>query len=332
MFCCVTGSTGLLGNNLVRELINQGHQVRVAIRETSDRRPLEGLDVEIMVGSLDSPQFASQLVDGIDAMIHSAGFIWFGYQHLEKSRAVNVECSRILAEQCRQQSVRFLHVSSTDALAAGTINQPANETNLNPAKGKSSYVLSKREAEQVILDLHKNGLDTVIANPSLMLGPYDWKPSTGQMMLAVTDGFIPFTPRGGISVADVRQVAKGIITAVQRGKSGERYILAGQNLTYLKLWRRMAGVVNRKGPWTRMPPRMAFVVGVAGDLYGKVKRRETNVNSAAIKLGAYYNYYDSSKAKTELDYESGDLDQLLKDSWTWLLENGYSSKSKVNDE
>ena len=329
MLYCVTGATGLLGNNLTRKLLSDGIQVRVSVREGSNLDSLEGLDLQIAKGDLNDPEFASSFLEGADGLFHSAGFIWFGSQHLEKSIKVNVEASCNLARQCARNKIRMVFVSSTDALAAGSEQTPAVETCLDPPKGKSSYVVSKRQAERELLQMRdRDGLECVIVSPGLLMGPYDWKPSSGQMILAVTDGYVPFTPSGGISVADVRNVADAMVVAMKSGRDGERYILAGKNMTYLQLWKQMAGLAGRKGPLAKMSGPMEKVVGFGGDLLTKIIRRETNVNSEAIHLGAYWNYYDSSKAIHELGYEIGSTEAALEDAWQWLKEFGYSKKHK----
>ena len=191
-------------------------------------------------------------------------------------------------------------------------------------------MISKRAAESALLDMvQTDHLDLVIVNPCLFFGPWDWRPSSGEMILAVTDGFVPLTPSGGISVGDVRNIAAGIVAAMEKGRTGERYVLAGENLTYLSLWRKIAGLVNRKGPLAAMNKPLQRVIGAGGDLLARVIRRETQVNSAALALGACWNYYESTKAIEELDYEPGDLDTALQDAWQWLVENGYSKHKKL---
>lgn len=328
---CVTGATGLFGNNLCRMLIDQGHQVRVNVRPSSDRRALQGLPVEVREGRLDSTGFVEQLVSGTEGVFHAAALIWLGHRRLAESRQVNVEMTRQLADQCRQQGKRLIQVSTTDALAAGSRTRPATEQDLEPAKGTSNYVVSKREAETMLLDMHnRQGLDVVIVNPCLMFGPWDWKPSTGQMMLAVTDGWVPLAPCGGISVADVRQVCRATVRAMEQGASGQRYILAGENLTYLDLWRRMARLAGRRGPLGKLGRVAGKVIGRGGDLAGRLFG-ESNVNSAAIDLGCSYNWYDSSLARQSLDYDPGDIEIAIQDAWNWLLEHGYSRHSRGRD-
>ncbi len=329
----VTGATGLLGNNLVRSLLDQGHQVRVGLRPSSPREPLEGLDVEIVTGQLDDPAFAAELLRDVDGLFHVAAMIWLGKTRQEESHRVNVTGSEVLARQCLESGIRMVHVSSVDALAAGTRTRPADEESLDPPKGRSAYVVSKRLAERQLLKMHEqSGLDVVIVNPGLMLGPWDWKPSTGRMILAVTSHAVPMSPGGIISVCDVRNVAAGAIAAMQQGRAGQRYILAGVNMRYLELWRRIARLVGRRGPLARMRRFLATILSIGGDVKTSVTGREGNVNSAGLALGQSLNSYSSDKAQRELGYEVGDVDTALKDAWHWLLEHGYATLDETSGD
>ncbi|MCP4080687.1 MAG: NAD-dependent epimerase/dehydratase family protein [Planctomycetaceae bacterium] len=328
----VTGATGLLGNNIVRNLLKNGHQVRVAVRKSSSLTPLQGLDVEIIKGKLGEVESTRRLVEGTDGLIHAAGLIWFGKTQQQLSHEINVAASLALGRQCARLGKRMVFVSSTDALAAGSKTQPANETCLEPAKCEAAYVVSKRQAESALLRLtESDALDLVIVNPSLFFGPWDWKPSSGKMILALTEKFLPMAPSGGISVGDARNIAAGILAAMQRGSSGQRYVLAGDNVSYLQLWRKIAGLVKRRGPITAMRTPMKKILSVGGDFYTRVTKSETEINSEALRLGACWNFYDSSKAVNELGYDPGNYETALRDSWNWLVENGYSlNKKKAN--
>lgn len=321
---CVTGTTGLLGNNLCRMLLAQGHQVVAPIRPSSDKRPLEGLSLEIRTGQMESGEFIDNMLDNVDGVFHAAAVIWLGRTKLDESVRVNVDVTRQIAEQCIARNIRMVHVSSTDALAAGTQDRPANENDTDPAKCESNYIASKRMAESTLLAMQeKQNLDVVIVNPGLLLGPNDWKPSTGRMILAVTDGYVPLAPFGGISVADVRQVARAMLNAFERGRSGQRYILAGENIRYLELWRRMARLAGRKGPLGYLGGPYARAVGRVMDGWGRIFG-ESDANSLALQLGVQFNYYDSSLAIRELDYVPGDLDDALNAHWAWLKEHGLT--------
>ena len=322
----VTGATGFLGNNIVRSLLAQGQHVTVAKRISSDPRTLDGLDVEAVDVDLNDLTQISSIIADVDLVIHSAAMIQLGWSRLSASRTVNVEGTRTVAEASRRHNVRMLHISTVDALAASDGATPVNETQLEPSKPACSYVISKREAEHAFLDQVEKGLDGVILSPGFMVGPNDWRPSSGEMMLALWQQWVPFAPAGGCSVADVRDVAAGVISAMEHGRTGERYILGGENVTYLDLWKRMATVMDRPLPKFALPNWLAHTAGRGGDLAGKFLKEEPQVNSAATAMGQLFHWCDSSKAKKELGYQLQPAETALEDAWRWFQLHGYDKR------
>jgi len=322
----VTGATGFLGNNIVRALLAEQHEVTVAKRVSSDPRTLDGLDVQAADVDLTDLAQISPLIGDVDTVIHSAAMIQLGWSRLSQSRHINVEGTRTVAEASRRHNVRMLHISTVDALAASDGATPINETELEPSKPACSYVISKREAETAFLNQVKKGLDGVILSPGFMVGPYDWRPSSGEMMLALWNQWIPFAPAGGCSVADVRDVAAGVISAIENGRSGERYILGGENVSYFDLWKRMATVMDRPQPKFVLPNWVAETAGRCGDVASKFLKDEPQVNSASSRMGQLFHWCDSSKAKTELGYQLQSVNVALEDAWQWFKHHGYDKR------
>ncbi len=217
----------------------------------------------------------------------------------------------------------MVHISSVDALGMTTESKLGTESHLNPPKPGCSYVISKREAETAVILEVANGLDAVIVNPGFMVGPYDWRPSSGEIMLTLKKQFMPFAPAGGCCVADVRDVADGVISALQHGNTGERYILGGINMSYLELFQQMAAVMQCRSPRAKLPNWLAAVVGKSGDLIGKIRGNEPPINSAATEMGQLFHYCESEKAKRELGYQIGSVENAIQDAWDWFQANGY---------
>lgn len=326
----LTGATGFLGNNLCRELLANGHEVIVLCRRKSDPRPLDGLKVQKVFGDLGNETILDELswteaLSGADALIHSAAIIQLGRTRLDASLRVNRDATRELALQARRMGIRMVHVSTVDALAAAPGPDRLNdESDVDPAKSENTYSISKRAGDEAFLELTREGLDGVIVHPGFMLGPWDWKPSSGEMILALARFPIPFAPAGGFSVADVRDVAGGILSAVQLGRSGERYILAGENMPYFELWQRIAKTISARPPRRKMPDWLARVLGNIGDLGTRLTGRESHLNSAAIQLGQMYHYYTSEKAERELGYRIGSVDDAIADAWDWFVAHDFA--------
>lgn len=321
----VTGATGLLGNNVVRNLVEHGVPTRVLLRPGHDKRCFADLDVEQMTGDIRSFAEVRAACQGVSAIIHCAGIVQCGWSTSRGHQEVNVDGAKNVAACAHDLQLRLVHVSTVNSLAFGKHPQVANEdTPLTGQEVPCNYVLSKRAADREIRKRAQAGLDAVIVYPGFMLGPWDWKPSSGSMILQLARGGGWFAPRGGCSVCDVRDVASGIVAAARTRCSGGCYILAGHNVRYLDLWREIASVTDSRQPALRLGPLAATVAGRVGDLYGAGRGVEPLINSASVAMSSCYHYYSSDRARKELDYQVRGWQKSLADAWQWLTEYGYS--------
>jgi dihydroflavonol-4-reductase len=319
----VTGATGLVGNNVTRLLVEQNSAVRVLVRPQHDPRPLEGLDVEIVDGDVRDEASVQRACVGVDRVIHAAGLVHIGWTKLDLQREVNVTGTRHVAETARACGARLVYVSSVDALGLRTPPQPADESTPRRGKTPCPYVVTKSESELVVQQAIERGLDAVIANPGFMIGPWDWKPSSGRMLLEVGKRYAPLAPTGGCSICDVRDVAAGILAALDRGVRGKNYILAGYNLSYLEIWRHFARIAGRRPPLCRAGPLLRYVVGKGGDWAGRMTGSEPHINSAALAMSSLHHYYDSARARSELGYRNRPLEETIPEAWKWFRDHGY---------
>ena len=324
MITLVTGATGLVGNNVVRMLCDTGAAVRVLVRDTSDPRPLAGMQVESAIGDVCDLESVRRAASGVGRVVHAAAQVHIGWSKLGSQRAINVEGTRNVAVAAREANAKMVHVSTVDALGIGSPDLPADEESPREGKVLCSYVVTKREAEQAFLDEVSRGLKGVVVNPGFMLGPWDWKPSSGRMLLEVARRLTPFAPKGGCSVCDVRDVASGILATLDRGVPGRRYILGGENVTYLDLWKRIAKVTGGSAPICRAGPMLRILAGRSGDAIGKLIGREPDVNSAAVKMSNLYHYYSIARAQQELGYVVRPVDESIADAWSWFQTQGYA--------
>ncbi len=317
----VTGGTGLLGNSIVRELYHRNVPTRVLCRRGTSRTPFEDLPVEVVEGDLDSRDVLDAAMVGCTAVIHCAAMIHIGWHKLAQSRRVNVQGTEHIVEACLKHGKRLIYVSTVDTLpAARSLSQPIDERGQGGVpKTKCAYVTSKIEAEQVVrAAIRTQDLDAVIVQPGFMLGPYDWKPSSGRMFLEVVKAPIVAAPSGGCSVCDARQVASACVTAIESGRRGEAYVLAGENLSYRELWRRMLEVAGRKKRVFRLGPAVKLLGPAMDQVFRWLPINERDINGAALAMGSLYHYYDSAKAQRELNYQSAVTHQSLTEIWEWL--------------
>jgi dihydroflavonol-4-reductase len=321
----VTGGSGLLGNNIVRHLVASGEQVRVLHRVGTDQRPFCGLDVDLRTGNVRDADSVQSAAQGMDVIIHSAGHVHIGWSQAREHQAVNVEGARIVAAVARAAGARLVHVSSVNALGLGRLDHPATEETALPGIIPCPYVATKRAGEEAVRQEIEQGLSAVIVNPGFMLGPWDWKPSSGQMLLAVAR-FAPFAPTGAFSVADARDVAAAVVQSARSSSASGRYILAGHNLTYFAAWKQFAAAAGKRGPRFRAGPLNRWIGALAGDLWGGVTGREPNLNSAGMRMSCQEHCFSSARAEQELGYRIRPLEETITDAWNWFVENGYAKR------
>lgn len=329
----LTGGTGLLGNNIARQLSDRGDQVVALVRSQPTDDVFAGVNVEFVHGDLQSVDVIEQAIERCDAVIHSAALIHLGWQLMNESMFANRDGTEVIAQAARRHGKRMVHVGTVNTLAmppqrvfgsaGGSLAVADERTPLTPETQQvpCSYVLSKRASVEVVQQHIAKGLDARIVHPAFMLGPWDWKPSSGRMMLELARRpYIPACPTGGCSVCDVRDVATGTLAALDRGQTGRHYILAGENWTYRRLWKEMAIRMGRPVPVLPIGP----LIRVCATAYGNVARAisgvETDVNSAAMKLSSQLLWYDSSRARSELGYTNRDVMQTLDDAAHWIRE------------
>jgi dihydroflavonol-4-reductase len=320
----VTGATGLLGNNLVRQLCRQGHRIRVLARAAPPIVSLADLDVEIVAGDVTDREAVQRAVRGVRYVIHAAGDLHIGQRHLERQRRVNVQGTAHVAEAARLAGARLVHVSTVDVLPASRNGVPIREEEMGEAKDDNTYVQTKREAEEVVDRQQQLGLDAIIIRPGFMLGPWDWKPSSGRMLLAVARHWKPAAPTGGMSGCDVREVARATLIAATIAPAGRHYNLAGENLSYMAAWKLFARVAGRPGPLIPAGPLVRMIAGQAGDLWGKLTGNEPDVNTAMIRMSRMRHYYDSQRAVSELGYRIAPFEDAVRAAWSWFREHGYA--------
>jgi len=317
-FVLVTGATGLLGNNVVRLLLKQGKPVRVLVRENSDREPLRELDVEVSHADIRDSAAVATACRGASVIIHAAALVRIGGRGMDTFRAVNTEGTRNVVRAAQKESARLIYVSTSDTISCGTPGQLSDEGAAFDEKHATCYSMSKYEGEQIVRDACTTGLHGVIVNPSFMLGPWDWKPSSGAMLAAVGCGRGAIAPSGYVCIADVRDVAAATISAAFSGTVGERYLLTGETLSYRKAWSLFAEVTGSRRPLCQLGPTPTKIVGAGGDLWGFLTGKEPIVNSTALRAASCPRLYCSQKAKRDLGYQTRPLRETVEGAWKWF--------------
>ena len=333
----VTGATGLAGGNLVRLLARKGEQVRVLVRSRSNLAAVKDLPtVERVQGDILDRASLENALQGIEEVFHCAAMVSMWVPDRMKMWGINVQGTRNVLEIALERGVRrVVHMSTVDAIGFntpegwGSREKPSHEGVPYQNDGlKIPYMQTKHEAQEVALEFaRKGGLEVVVVNPTYMLGPYDVKPSSGAMIIQVVKkrakGYTP----GGNNFVDVRDVAAGAVSAMERGQSGELYILGHENLSYKEAFSRIAQVVGVPPPKVRIPKAAALAVGgfgtLCGRLFGRFGATPEHFNLDSVRMGFIEHYFDPSRAVRELGMPQTPIEKTVEDAHHWFLDNGY---------
>lgn len=327
MIICITGGTGLVGVNLVHRLAREGHELRLLVRAGSNVKPFEGIAYQKVVGDITDRRSVRRAIDGCEVVFHLAGFVNMSPFLRRKAEEINVHGTENVVAACLVAKVRRLvHTSSIAAIGYGSKEEPADENSYWNFSGlHGPYYDTKRAGEQHVLSaVQTDKLDAVVVNPGYILGPWDMKPSSGRLLILIAKKRLPAYPLGGISVAHVDDIVQGHIAAMEKGHSGRRYILAGENLSYKELMTMMAEVAGVAPPRLPLPRTLAAPLGWCGDLLGHFWPHTFNdFNSLGLKIGAIGHYVSSEKAKRHLSYQPQPARRAVEDAYAWFIKNKY---------
>ena len=233
-------------------------------RSDNKNKAFEGLDIEVFqIDLADQERLARVFDNNFDVVIHCAANIHIGWKFLDLGMQVNRDGTKFLLNEAGRRGIKFIHVSTVNTLAIGAKGTIVDEDTPGGGQIPCTYVVTKRAAERLAVEAAAAGQNVVIVHPGFMLGPWDWKPSSGKMIQAL-QGFSPLAPSGGCTVCDPRDVAEAILNAIDQGVSGRHYILGGENMTYLELWCQICNELGKKGPFTymRAPGRIIASTGM----------------------------------------------------------------------
>lgn len=327
MRALVTGGTGFVGSNLVAALVDRGIAVRVLRRETSSTAALAGLDYETRIGDVcDGVDALAAAMTGCRWVFHTAAISdYWRYRGHDRLYATNVDGTRDVAIAALRAGVeRLVFTSSLGALgvpAPGRMLTEADRFNLRPSQ--FPYGHSKHLAEGGLAQVIAAGLPAVVVNPSVVIGPHDVNRIAAAMVVQAAHGRLRFAPPGGTNFVSVTDVVDGHLAAAERGRVGERYILAGENLSFAEAFGTVCDVVGAPGPAVVLPrwtiPVAAAAVGAARAVVGP----RLPIDEKQMRLSAYDLYADGAKARTELGVEVTPFRTAIASAYRWYSENGY---------
>ncbi len=324
----VTGGTGFIGANLVRLLVEEGYQVKALVRPDSRLDNLHNINVELVKSDLNDPNL-SRLMTGCDVLFHVAAHYSLWQADKDLLYCHNVLGTRHILAAARQAKIdRTVYTSSVAAIGVkeGSI---ADETYQSPVdKLIGDYKKSKYWAEQEAIKAAKANQDIVIVNPSSPIGPLDIKPTpTGDIILRFLKKQMPFYLDTGLNFIDVRDVARGHLLALEKGKTGERYILGNQNLTLKEILDKLAKITGIPAPKNTVPPWLPLSVAWIDEKVLAPLGKTPSVPLDGVRMSTQKMYYDPSKAVKELGLPQTPIETALKDAVDWFRKMGMGNRA-----
>lgn len=321
----VTGANGLLASNLVRELLHSGYEVRGMVRGNSNLLSLKKVDVEIFKGEINNPTDIRNAFAGCEVVVHAAANTSQWPTHYEAYKRTNVDATQFLLDEAVRRNIeKFIFVSSANVFDPGTKEEPGTEESPFSKNGKSGYMLSKYVAQNLVLDeFRRSGLPTVVVNPTFMLGKYDAKPSSGQIILMAHGKNLMTCPPGGKNFVHVADVARGIVNSISMGKPGECYLLAGENLSYAEFFEKMKLVTGYPRKQIRLSRSLIGIAGEMGSFLESIRKKPAKLNAVNARLLCADNYYSAAKAVNDIQLPQTPISQAIEDAMEWFEQYGY---------
>lgn len=324
----VTGATGFVGSHVARVLAQQGADLRLLVRPGSDLGNIRELKAEQVVGDLRDPASLEKATAGCDVIFHVAADYRLWVRDPGQMYRSNVEGTRAVLDAARKNGVRRVVYTSSVATMGFTANgRPADENSaVSLAAMIGHYKRSKFMAEELAIAAGRSGMNVMVVNPSTPVGERDIKPTpTGRIVVDFMKKKFPAYVDTGLNLVDVTECARGHVAALEKGRSGERYILGGENLRLKQILDKLAAITGLPSPKIRVPYAVALATGIVDEMFtGRILGREPRATIDAVRMGRKKMFVSSAKAERELGWKATSVDDALRRAVEWFRGNGYA--------
>jgi len=321
----VTGATGFLGAHLVRALVARGAGPVRAMQSSAPPAWLRNLGVEVVRGSVTSPDDVARALAGVERVYHLAGQVSMKPADAHRMYQIHVDGTRILCRAAAELGVRRIVMSSTSGTIAVSKRADAGLDESSPAPvdliARWPYYASKLYQEQAARRACRDKVELVILNPSLLLGPGDDRLSSTRTVLQFLGREIAMTPPGGLNFVDVRDVADAFLAAMERGKSGERYLLGAVNWTFAEYFGRLERLTKVSAPLLKGRGNVTLWAAHAQAALYKTLGRTAPIDPAAVDMASHYWYFQSAKAARDLGWTPREATDTLHDTVRYIRDN-----------
>jgi dihydroflavonol-4-reductase len=327
MLAFVTGATGFVGSHVARALDERGADLRLLVRPTSNPQNIGALDAEQAVGDLRDPASLEKAMAGCDTVFHVAADYRLWIRDPDQMYRSNVDGTRAVLQAARNNGVRrVVYTSSVATMGFRADGQPVDEDSpVSLEHMIGHYKRSKFMAEQLAMEAGRSGIDVVVVNPTTPVGEQDIKPTpTGRIIVDFLKKKFPAYVDTGLNLVDVEECARGHVAALEKGRSGERYILGGENLTLKQILDKLADITGLPSPKVRVPYVLALAAGVVDEVVtGHIRRGEPRATVDAVRMGRKKMFVSSAKAEHELGWKVVAVDEALRRAVDWFRAHGY---------
>ncbi|HMX36839.1 MAG TPA: NAD-dependent epimerase/dehydratase family protein [Ferruginibacter sp.] len=325
MKLALTGASGHVGAALLHETQRRNIPVKALVRDTGVAW-MKNLPVTLVPGDLFSKQALDELVSGCDVLIHGAAYISVNGDPRGLVHQTNVDGTRAVVEAAIRGGVkRFIYISSIHAFKQEPSGELLDETRAPVDDSAFAYDRSKYAGQQIALEANNHGMETIVVNPTSIIGPYDFKPSLlGQVIIDLYRGKLPFVFDGGFNFCDCRDIAGGILNACTLGRPGELYLLGGKWYSLKQLVGYLSAASGKNIRVAALPEWVAKAGLPFVELWGKIRRQEPQYTIEAIEaLFRGNRCISSEKAMRELNYQHRPLEETIRDTVEWFANKGY---------
>jgi dihydroflavonol-4-reductase len=307
---------------VARRLLARGQRVRALVRPSSQVRELE---VDVVIGDLRDRGSLAAAVAGCGTVFHVAADYRLWAKDPSELFRTNVEGTRNLLAAAREAGVEKVVYTSTVGCIGIPQDRPGSEdVEVHLEEMTGAYKRSKFQAEQVALEFAGTGFPVVIVNPTAPIGDHDFKPTpTGKIVVDYLKGALPAFVDTGLNLVDVEDTSEGHLLALERGRTGERYILGCENLTLQQILTRLADISGGNAPRWRIPYALAYMAGLASTGWANLTGVEPMAPLDAVRMARKKMFVSPDKAKRELSFNPGPVDGALKRAVDWFRANGY---------
>lgn len=323
----VTGGAGRLGCALVRALLERNCRVRVLDLSPGDGIPasLQGLDIDFIAGSvLDADAVATAIGDA-SVVFHLAAKLDLDRDFDGSVHAVNVEGARCVAQACLERKLRLVHCSSHHALVLEPLSETLDESKPLALDHVCPYHRSKAQGEKLVSEMiQQQGLNAVIVNPGALMGPMDYEPSLlGQVFIDMFHGRLPALLNIVADCADIRDVSAAIITAAERGRVGERYLLTGEPVSLRQMTQTWSELTGCKVPRLYLPLWFGWLVVPFTIAAARLSKTKPKLTPNMVRAGVSNVEVSTAKAEAELGYTPRSVEHSLRDAYDFYKQQGW---------